>query len=189
MLLPRPTKIAPPHFILRRIRGPHGHRKDGLEMYRHQEEWDYAEIPQRLAQGAFRFERAAQWNLCGARRGALDRVALFGSHLALTYAKCGNQATFDALSEQLGLEAPQTPAELFALQATWDGSLTGDNRIDDTLQSFRVIREIQAKNGPKGAHRYIISNCRVHGCSARIRLGQMDSLWRRKGHFRHHSAL
>ena len=27
MLLPRPTKIAPPHFILRRIRGPHGHPK------------------------------------------------------------------------------------------------------------------------------------------------------------------
>ena len=45
------------------------------------------------------------------------------------------------------------------MNASWDGTLTGDDRVDDTLQSFKTIRAIQASNGPKGAHRYIISNC------------------------------
>ena len=128
------------------------------------------EIPQRLAQGAFRFERAANGIFVELVEELLDR-GLLGSHFASIDIRQDSREikrAFDALSEQLGLEAPQTPAELFALQATWDGSLTGDNRIDDTLQSFRVIREIQAKNGPKGAHRYIISNCRGAMDAARV---------------------
>lgn len=35
-----------------------------------------------------------------------------------------------------------------------------DEVLQDTLESFQAIREIQAKNGTAGAHRYIISNCR-----------------------------
>jgi phosphoenolpyruvate carboxylase len=35
-----------------------------------------------------------------------------------------------------------------------------DALVKDTLESFRAIREIQQINGEKGAHRYIISNCR-----------------------------
>ena len=60
----------------------------------------------------------------------------------------------------MGLEDPASPDDLFSMDAHWDGSLTGDDRVDDTLQSFKTIRSIQASNGPKGAHRYIISNCR-----------------------------
>ena len=35
------------------------------------------------------------------------------------------------------------------MNATWDGTLTGDDRIDDTLQSFKTIRAIQASNAKK----------------------------------------
>jgi phosphoenolpyruvate carboxylase len=35
-----------------------------------------------------------------------------------------------------------------------------DEVLQDTLESFGVIMEIQKKNGETGAHRYIISNCR-----------------------------
>jgi len=35
-----------------------------------------------------------------------------------------------------------------------------DPVIEDTLASFSVVREIQQRNGNRGAHRYIISNCR-----------------------------
>jgi phosphoenolpyruvate carboxylase len=93
----------------------------------------------------------------------LDRVALFGSHFASIDIRQDSREikrAFDAVAHQLGLNVPTTPEELFDLDAKWDGTLTDDDRVDDTLQSFRVIREIQAKNGPKGAHRYIISNCR-----------------------------
>lgn len=36
----------------------------------------------------------------------------------------------------------------------------GEPVLQDTLASFGVIRRIQALNGPRAAHRYIISNCR-----------------------------
>ncbi len=35
-----------------------------------------------------------------------------------------------------------------------------DDVLQDTLETFEVIREIQQKNGEAGAHRFIISNCR-----------------------------
>ncbi len=41
-----------------------------------------------------------------------------------------------------------------------DVSIYKDDLVSDTLNSFKVIREIQKMNGELGAHRYIISNCR-----------------------------
>ena len=142
-----------------------------LKCIRHQEEWDYVKFLNALRKVLSDLNEQHNGIFVELVEELLDRVALFGSHFASIDIRQDSREikrAFDALSEQLGLEAPQTPAELFALQATWDGSLTGDNRIDDTLQSFRVIREIQAKNGPKGAHRYIISNCRGAMDAARV---------------------
>ncbi|WP_339856252.1 phosphoenolpyruvate carboxylase [Pseudohongiella acticola] len=41
-----------------------------------------------------------------------------------------------------------------------DASQFDDPVVRDTIESFDVIRRIQASNGERGAHRYIISNCR-----------------------------
>ena len=134
-----------------------------LKCIRHQEEWDFVKFRSALHKVLSDLHEQHDGIFVELVEELLDRVALFGSHFASIDIRQDSREikrAFDALAEQLGVRVPETPGELFALQAAWDGTLTGDDRIDDTLQSFRVIREIQAKNGPKGAHRYIISNCR-----------------------------
>jgi len=134
-----------------------------LKCIRHQEEWDFIKFRSALHKVLSDLHEQHDGIFVELVEELLDRVALFGSHFASIDIRQDSREikrAFDALAEQLGIAVPETPGELFALQAAWDGTLTGDDRIDDTLQSFRVIREIQAKNGPKGAHRYIISNCR-----------------------------
>jgi len=134
-----------------------------LKCIRHQEEWDFITFRSALHKVLSDLHEQHDGIFVELVEELLDRVALFGSHFASIDIRQDSREikrAFDALAEQLGVAVPETPGELFALQAAWDGTLTGDDRIDDTLQSFRVIREIQAKNGPKGAHRYIISNCR-----------------------------
>ncbi|MDE0987417.1 MAG: phosphoenolpyruvate carboxylase, partial [Schleiferiaceae bacterium] len=134
-----------------------------LRCIRDQDEWDFMEFREAL--------RSVRANLIEYHDAIfvelveelLDRVALFGSHFASIDLRQDSREikrAFDALLIQLNIPEPTRPEELFTMQAKWDGTLTGDNRIDDTLQSFQVIRDIQAQNGPKGAHRYIISNCR-----------------------------
>ncbi len=134
-----------------------------LKCIRHQEEWDFIKFRSALHKVLSDLHEQHDGIFVELVEELLDRVALFGSHFASIDIRQDSREikrAFDALADQLGVAVPETPGELFALQAAWDGTLTGDDRIDDTLQSFRVIREIQAKNGPKGAHRYIISNCR-----------------------------
>lgn len=134
-----------------------------LKCIRHQEEWDFVKFRSALHKVLSDLHEQHDGIFVELVEELLDRVALFGSHFASIDIRQDSREikrAFDTLAEQLGVAVPETPGELFALQAAWDGTLTGDDRIDDTLQSFRVIREIQAKNGPKGAHRYIISNCR-----------------------------
>mgnify|MGYP003320785936 FL=1 len=134
-----------------------------LKCIRHQEEWDFVKFRSALHKVLSDLHEQHDGIFVELVEELLDRVALFGSHFASIDIRQDSREikrAFDALAEQLGVAIPETPGELFALQAAWDGTLTGDDRVDDTLQSFRVIREIQAKNGPKGAHRYIISNCR-----------------------------
>ena len=134
-----------------------------LKCIRHQEEWDFVRFRSALHKVLSDLHEHHDSIFVELVEELLDRVALFGSHFASIDIRQDSREikrAFDALAEQLGVTVPKTPSELFALQAAWDGTLTGDDRIDDTLQSFQVIREIQAKNGPKGAHRYIISNCR-----------------------------
>jgi phosphoenolpyruvate carboxylase len=134
-----------------------------LRCIRHQEDWDFISFREAL--------RGVRKDLIEKHDGIfvelveelLDRVALFGSHFASLDVRQDSREikrAFDALIQQMGLKEPTSPDELFTIDAQWDGTLTGDDRVDDTLQSFKTIRAIQASNGPKGAHRYIISNCR-----------------------------
>ena len=137
--------------------------KKVLRCIRHQEDWDFISFREAL--------RGVRKDLIEKHDGIfvelveelLDRVALFGSHFASLDVRQDSREikrAFDALIQQIGLKEPTSPDELFKIDAQWDGTLTGDDRVDDTLQSFKTIRAIQASNGPKGAHRYIISNCR-----------------------------
>src|SRR6056300_1050129 len=134
-----------------------------LRCIRHQDEWDFKMFRSSLHKVLNDLHEHHDSIFVELVEELLDRVALFGSHFASIDIRQDSREikrAFDAVAHQLGLKVPETPEELFKMNAHWDGTLTGDDRVDDTLQSFRVIREIQAKNGPKGAHRYIISNCR-----------------------------
>ena len=134
-----------------------------LRCIRHQEEWEFKMFRSALHKVLNDLHEQHDSIFVELVEELLDRVALFGSHFASIDIRQDSREikrAFDAVAHQLGLKVPTTPEELFDLDAKWDGTLTDDDRVDDTLQSFQVIREIQAKNGPKGAHRYIISNCR-----------------------------
>ena len=134
-----------------------------LRCIRHQEEWEFKMFRSALHKVLNDLHEQHDSIFVELVEELLDRVALFGSHFASIDIRQDSREikrAFDAVAHQLGLNVPTTPEELFDLDAKWDGTLTDDDRVDDTLQSFQVIREIQAKNGPKGAHRYIISNCR-----------------------------
>lgn len=63
-------------------------------------------------------------------------------------------ANLDDMSESEKVEA------LFTCQGEVDPGKFDDPVIRDTIESVGVIRQIQASNGERGAHRYIISNCR-----------------------------
>lgn len=70
---------------------------------------------------------------------------------------------FDHFSKQEQLDfllKPKTKIQWQSLE---------DEVLQDTLESFQVIREIQRKNGEAGAHRYIISNCRGPLDMARVK--------------------
>ncbi len=109
------------------------------------------------------------------------KVKLFGLHFAsidirqdsrvLARALAAIQASDPALLPDLENAPADAPAndrhdEAAQVEAmlTCTGAFDPENHEDpvirDTLQSFAVIREIQQRNGSRGAHRYIISNCR-----------------------------
>lgn len=58
------------------------------------------------------------------------------------------------------MNAAQKVEVLLKIRGSVDPLQFNDSLVRDTLESFAVIREIQASNGELGVHRYIISNCR-----------------------------
>lgn len=137
--------------------------KSVLKCIREQQDWDFVAFRSDLEQVLQDLHKDHDGLFSELVEELLDRVALFGSHFASIDLRQDSREikrAFDSLCEQLNIVAPEHPDQLFQLHATWDGTLTGDDRVDDTLKSFQTIREIQKNNGPKGAHRYIISNCR-----------------------------
>lgn len=134
-----------------------------LRSIRHQEDWDFIGFRAALNRVLNDLHEHHDSIFVELVEELLDRVALFGSHFAsIDFRQDSREIkrAFDLLAAQMGIEVGEDPEELFNLEAHWDGTLTEDDRVNDTLLSFRTIREIQKLNGPKGAHRYIISNCR-----------------------------
>lgn len=109
------------------------------------------------------------------------KVKSFGFHFASIDIRQDSRMigkAFDALTQQLPKLLPTDWKQLsndnqlaFLLnpkeKIQW--AVLDDDVLQDTLESFQVIREIQDKNGEAGAHRYIISNCRGPMDMARIK--------------------
>jgi len=58
------------------------------------------------------------------------------------------------------LDEQSRSAALFALKGDLTPDDFSDELVKDTLGSMQAMRAIQASNGERGCHRYIISNCR-----------------------------
>lgn len=100
------------------------------------------------------------------------KLTLFGFHFASIDIRQDSRViarTLDVIVEQNRellpahfkdmTEAQQVDA-LFRCNGEIDASTIDDPVVRDTIESFAVIRRIQLTNGERGAHRYIISNCR-----------------------------
>ena len=104
----------------------------------------------------------------------INKIQLFGHHFAtldirqdsrihhkvfskiVEKSKTTNNAIFpehyDQLSEEEQIEV------LSKVEGVLDTSIFEDELVKNTLQTIKVVKEIQQTNGEKGAHRYIISN-------------------------------
>ena len=93
----------------------------------------------------------------------LDRLTLFGFYFAaLDYRQDRSviENTLKHVSLDTLLKQDVTAETLFNIEKPIDILPSTDDRIGDTLETFKTIKRIQETNGERGCHRYIISNCR-----------------------------
>jgi phosphoenolpyruvate carboxylase len=93
----------------------------------------------------------------------LDRLTLFGFYFAaLDYRQDRSviENTLKHVSLETLLEQDVTAETLFNIEKPIGVLPSTDDRIGDTLETFKTIKRIQKTNGERGCHRYIISNCR-----------------------------
>jgi phosphoenolpyruvate carboxylase len=100
------------------------------------------------------------------------KVQLFGFFMASIDIRQDSRIIANALKEVIKAYPDILPANLFDMdeseqiqllmnvRGVVDSSVFEDEVVRDTVASFGVIKEIQRMNGERGAHRYIISNCR-----------------------------
>lgn len=102
------------------------------------------------------------------------KVLLFGLHFASLDIRQDSRVIARALDAVVAATPGVLPADfasrpeveqidlLFSCRgnAQLNSDVTDDPVLRDTLESMAVIRQIQDSNGERGAHRYIISNCR-----------------------------
>lgn len=100
------------------------------------------------------------------------KVNLFGFHFASIDIRQDSRIINEAFDSVMERYPDLIPSDLYKrpLEEQINLLLSINGKIDpteftnpivyDTLASFGTIREIQKQNGKKGAHRYIISNCR-----------------------------
>jgi len=101
------------------------------------------------------------------------KLQLFGFHFASLDIRQDSRVIASALDAVLAKHPGILPADIFKqsqdaqiealLQCRGEvdvASFDTDPVLQDTLASFGVIKTIQGLNGPRAAHRYIISNCR-----------------------------
>ncbi|TLX73907.1 phosphoenolpyruvate carboxylase [Labilibacter sediminis] len=100
------------------------------------------------------------------------KVQLFGFYMASIDVRQDSRIIANALKEVIKAYPDILPANIFEMddaeqiqllmnaRGAADPSIFEDQVVRDTVASFGVIKDIQRNNGERGAHRYIISNCR-----------------------------
>ncbi|SMO66721.1 Phosphoenolpyruvate carboxylase, type 1 [Saccharicrinis carchari] len=100
------------------------------------------------------------------------KVQLFGFYMASIDIRQDSRVIGTALKEVVKAYPDILPANLFEMdekeqipllvnaRGAVDANIFEDEVVKDTVASFGVIKDIQRMNGERGAHRYIISNCR-----------------------------
>lgn len=105
-------------------------------------------------------------------RSFIRKVKLFGFHFASIDVRQDSRVIKRVFDELLGkykgilpsnyihLPVEEQLNSLLDIDFSIENLVFDEEVVQDTLDSFKVISEIQEKNGVDGAHRYIISNCR-----------------------------
>ncbi|MDP2126091.1 MAG: phosphoenolpyruvate carboxylase [Pseudohongiella sp.] len=100
------------------------------------------------------------------------KVSLFGLHFASIDIRQDSRIIKRTLDSVLANQPEILPADfsqlteqeqisaLLTCSGIADSSVSDDPVVRDTIESMSVIGRIQQRNGERGAHRYIISNCR-----------------------------
>ena len=121
-----------------------------------------------------------------------NRVRLFGMHFASIDIRQDSRVIARTVKNILAKQSDLLPMGwdvateeeqvdyLFSLNKTVDASHLEDEIERDTFSSFKVAKKIQEQNGEKGAHRYIISNCRNAVDIARVFALARLSGWQEK---------
>ena len=92
----------------------------------------------------------------------IDRITLFGFYFAtLDYRQDRSviEKTLQHVLLETLLEQDVTADTLFNNEKAIDILPSTDDRIGDTLETFKTIKRIQETTGEQGCHRFIISNC------------------------------
>ena len=92
----------------------------------------------------------------------IDRITLFGFYFAaLDYRQDRSviEKTMQHVSLETLLEQDINADALFENEKAIDILPSTDDRVGDTLETFKTIKRIQETNGERGCHRFIVSNC------------------------------
>ena len=130
---------------------------------RRQQDWDFTKFKSGVQSVLRDLENNHDGLFAELVEELLDRIDLFGSHFASIDFRQDSREIDKAYAhavEMLGLDRATSPDELLVESPEREVAAAEEDRINDTLNSFETIRKIQKANGQKGAHRYIISNCR-----------------------------
>mgnify|MGYP003779987067 CR=1 FL=1 len=84
-------------------------------------------------------------------------LVIFGRHFASMDIRQDSRVLRRA-ADAVGL--PESPEELLAVTAHKEMPSDADDVVKDVVEVMGTIQEIQQFNGPRGCHRFIISNCR-----------------------------
>ncbi len=126
----------------------------------------------KLQQIANRLEDNYQGLFLGQLTSFQQKVAMFGFHFASLDIRQDSRIIQRTLKAVLETHPEFLPTDFYSLTVEKqiehlpeltgpiDTSVIADPVLRDTLESLALIREIQAHNGERGCHRYVISNCR-----------------------------
>ncbi len=114
-----------------------------------------------VLQGLEDIERTVRSDFGGLHAEEIARLrmalVMFGRHFASMDVRQDSRVLKRA-ADAVGL--PESPEALLQVTSHGDMPADADGVLHDVVEVMQAIREIQKLNGPRGCHRFIISNCR-----------------------------